>query len=124
MSLSSADEKEHHYGKPTPLGQPLTHTLTSRTTSTRAPPDLAFPYLTQEITGGATNEYRAETAEGYIRADDPEYGLHPVISLSTRISAGPSIARAKTFENKKLVTWVTNDRENPHNWGHVRRWCK
>jgi hypothetical protein len=104
------------------LGPSLTHTVTSE--SHRHPPDLAFPYLTQEITSGATNEYRAETAEGYIRADDPDYGLHPIISCSTRVSVATTLARQKTFENKKLVTWVTNDPGNPHNWGTARRWCK
>jgi hypothetical protein len=118
MPLSPSPTKE----KATPLGQPLTHTLTSE--SRRHPPDLAFPYLTQQTTSGATNEYRAETAEGYITADDPDYGLHPIISCSTRVSVATTFARQKTFENKKLVTWVSNDKENPQNWGKGIRWCE
>lgn len=128
MSRGSEDVQKysytHHYYSTMSekLGSPLSHTLS--TASRRQAPDLSFPYLTQETTSGATNEYRVETAEGYITADDPDHGLHPILSCSTRISVASTFGRQKTLENKKLVTFVDKDRENPHNWGVARRWCK
>lgn len=100
---------------------PLEHTFSAR--SQRGVADLSFPYLTQETSIGATNAYRAETAEGYIRADDPEHGLHPILSCSTRQSIATTFDRQITkLEDKKIVTWVERDPENPWNWSVFRRW--
>lgn len=108
----------------TGLNNTITNT-TSRASRRAHPPDLSFPYLTQDLGEGATNEYRAETAEGYIRADDPDFGLHPVISMSTRVSRTQTLNRQKSkIDDKKLVTWKERDPENPWNWGVARRWCK
>lgn len=100
---------------------PLEHTFSS--SSRRTVPDLSFPYLTQETSIGATNAYRAETAGGYIRADDPEHGLHPILSASTRHSVATTFEQQiSKLEDKKIVTWVERDPENPWNWSVLRRW--
>ncbi|RSH80820.1 hypothetical protein EHS25_006989 [Saitozyma podzolica] len=45
---------------------------------THVPPDVALPCLTTNISrGGTTNEYRTETAEGYVTPDEGENRLRP-----------------------------------------------
>ncbi|OCF72400.1 membrane transporter [Kwoniella mangroviensis CBS 8886] len=110
-------------------GEPLGRTITSGTTASRRhAPDLSFPYLTTDISrGGITDEYRTETRQGFIPMDDPDNGLRPVQSrLSTlhgdRFVLHDTEKGAAALKNKKLVTWLENDPENPRNWSNFRRW--
>jgi multidrug resistance protein len=103
--------------------QAVTSTVSRRTTR-----DLAFPSLTQAVTFGSTNEYRAETEAGYIRANELENGLAPIASVGehgVHEPVDPVLARqiTKAVEDKKIVTWRENDPENPWNWGVARRWA-
>ncbi|WOO76704.1 putative MFS-type transporter8 [Vanrija pseudolonga] len=112
---------------PAPAHAPLTRTTTGRSirsVSARNAPDLSFPYLTSDPSEGVTGEYHAETERGYITADDPEFGLRPILSASTRHSvATEGFARVKSrLDDKKLVTWTPGDKENPWEWSHARRW--
>lgn len=97
--------------------------------SRRTTRDLAFPSLTQAVTFGSTNEYRAETEAGYIRANELENGLAPITSMGshhTLTAADSALARqvTKAVQDKKIVTWRENDPENPWNWSVTRRWGK
>lgn len=98
------------------------------TASRRAPPDLAFPYLTTDMSrGGITQEYRIETREGFIPANDAEYGLQPMRSRATTIHGDRFVLHDKEkggMGEKKLVTFQEGDPQNPRNWSKSRRWSK
>lgn len=107
------------------LNNPLSHTFSA--VSRRTTRDLAFPSLTQAVTFGSTNEYRAETEAGYIRANELENGLVPIASVGehgVHAHVDPELARqiTKAVEDKKIVTWYDDDPENPWNWSVARRW--
>lgn len=105
------------YAAGTELGNRLTHTLSSESQRIRG---LDFPSLTQQ-SSHLNNVYRAETAEGYIRPDDP--GLSPILSGSTHHSVATTFSRQMTqLADKKIVTWNEGDKENPWNWSKARRW--
>ncbi|ODN73705.1 hypothetical protein, variant [Cryptococcus amylolentus CBS 6039] len=99
---------------------------TTTSGSRRGPPDLAFPYLTTDISrGGITEEYRVETREGYIPMDDPERGLQPARSRASTLHGDQFVLHDKEkggMGDKKLVTWLENDPENPRNWSKLYRW--
>ncbi|WVQ94617.1 hypothetical protein IAU59_001697 [Kwoniella sp. CBS 9459] len=106
------------------LGTTLSRTTTSG--SRRHAPDLAFPYLTTDISrGGITDEYRTETREGYIPMDDPDSGLRPVQSRLSTLHGDRFVLHDKEkggLGEKKLVTWKEADPENPRNWSALYRW--
>ncbi|GFZ48481.1 Polyamine transporter 2 [Saitozyma sp. JCM 24511] len=103
-------------------GEPL------RRGGSHVPPDIAFPYLTTDISrGGVTTEYRAETAQGYVSPIDPDNGLREAPSRLSTVQ-GRFVLREEGadceegLKEKKLVTWEKNDPENPWNWSKARRW--
>jgi hypothetical protein len=87
------------------------------------PPDIAFPYLTTDISrGGVTTEYRAETAQGYVSLREAPSRLS---TAQGRFALREDHAdREGGLKEKKLVTWEKNDSENPWNWSKARRWCE
>ncbi|ORY35073.1 putative membrane transport protein [Naematelia encephala] len=88
-------------------------------------PDLAFPYLTTATSrGGFTEEYRAETQRGYISFDDPDLGLQRTRSRATTLHRQATLRDTELgdISEKKLVSWKTDDPENPRNWSTLRRW--
>lgn len=105
-------------------GEPL------RRGGSHAPPDIAFPYLTTDISrGGVTTEYRAETAQGYVSPIDPDNGLREAPSRLSTVQGRfvlreEGADREEGLKEKKLVTWEKNDPENPWNWSKARRWCE
>ncbi|AFR92671.1 membrane transporter [Cryptococcus neoformans C23] len=105
-------------------GHPLERAITNA--SRRAPPDLAFPYLTTDTSrGGITQEYRVETRAGFIPADDVDHGLQPMRSRATTIQGDRFVLHDKEkggMCEKKLVTFLEGDPQNPRNWSKSRRW--
>ncbi|WVR03029.1 hypothetical protein IAU60_000018 [Kwoniella sp. DSM 27419] len=89
-------------------------------------PDLAFPYLTTDISrGGMTDEYRTETRQGYIPMDDPDTGLRPVKSRQSTLHGDRFVLHDKEkggLGDKKLVTWREHDPLSPRNWSSRYRW--
>lgn len=105
------------YDQGAELGNRLTHTLSSSSQRIRG---LDFPSLTQQ-SSHLNNIYRAETAQGYIRPDEP--GLSPILTGSTHHSIATTFSRQMTqLADKKIVTWTEGDKANPWNWGKARRW--
>lgn len=86
-------------------------------------PDLSFPFQTTNIDqGGFTDEYRAVTKEGYIPAD---HALRPIPSHDSAIP--PALRdpeKARALSDKKLVTFVPDDPEDPRNKPNWFKWCK
>ncbi|WWD22602.1 hypothetical protein CI109_107095 [Kwoniella shandongensis] len=118
-----------HHTKPPAVGDNSPINPLERTTSSashRHVPDLAFPYITTDTTrGGITDEYRTETAEGYISVDDPDTGLRPMRSRASTLHGDRFVLHDKEkggMGNMKLVTFRENDPENPRNWSKFKRW--
>ncbi|KIY37113.1 membrane transporter [Cryptococcus gattii E566] len=105
------------------FGHPLERTVTA---SHRAVPDLAFPYLTTDTSrGGLTQEYRVETRAGFISADDVDRGLRPMRSRATTIHGDRFVLHNREkggMGDKKLVTFLEGDPQNPRNWSKLYRW--
>ncbi|WVQ82942.1 hypothetical protein IAT38_005078 [Cryptococcus sp. DSM 104549] len=122
--LHRAPTAASHHGATDGQGHPLERVATSA--SRRGPPDLAFPYLTTDTSrGGITEEYRTETRQGYIPMDDPDRGLQPMRSRASTLHGDRFVLHDKEkgdMGNKKLVTFLENDPENPRNWSVFRRW--
>lgn len=106
------------------FGHPLERTVTPA--SHRAVPDLAFPYLTTDTSrGGLTQEYRVETRAGFISADDVDRGLRPMRSRATTIHGDRFVLHDREkggMGDKKLVTFLEGDPQNPRNWSKLYRW--
>ncbi|WRT63125.1 uncharacterized protein IL334_000028 [Kwoniella shivajii] len=121
-------DHEHNNQDEHGQGEPLGRSVTSGTTASRRHvPDLAFPYITTDISrGGITDEYRTETRQGYISMDDPDNGLRPVQSRLSTLHGDRFVLHNDKEKgglgNKKLVTWLEKDPENPRNWTKFRRW--
>lgn len=134
LSLTDSDGDHDHITRiPTSTshrtadyGHPLERAITNA--SRRAPPDLAFPYLTTDTSrGGITQEYRVETRAGFIHADDVDHGLQPMRSRATAIHGDRFVLHDKEkggMCEKKLVTFLEGDPQNPRNWSKSRRWSK
>ena len=86
-------------------------------------PDLSFPFQTTNIEqGGFTDEYRAVTKSGYIPADT---ALRPIPSHhSEKPAALRDPEKARELSDKKLVTFVPDDPEDPRNKSYWYKWCK
>lgn len=85
--------------------------------------DLSFPFMTTNIEqGGFTDEYRTVTKEGYVHAD---LALRPIPSHHSDIpGALRDPEKARELSNKKLVTFVPDDPEDPRNLSYWFKWCK
>lgn len=83
--------------------------------------DLSFPSQTTDVArAGFTDEYRATTRTGLIRADT---ALRPIPS---RASATPTVLVGDVEKNRlkdvRFVTWRDSDPEDPRNWSNAYRW--
>ena len=86
-------------------------------------PDLSFPFQTTNIDqGGFTDEYRMVTKEGYVPA---ELALRPIPSHhSVTPPALRDPEKHRDISDKKLVTFVPDDPEDPRNHPNWFKWCK
>lgn len=119
--LPPASTPEEHSSASTLHDTPgLSHNLHRAPTHDSGRADLSFPAQTTDVAqAGYTDEYRATTRTGLIRADA---ALRPIPS---RVSATPTAlldAEKTHLKDYQLVTWKEGDPEDPRNWSKTYRW--
>ncbi|EKM53821.1 uncharacterized protein PHACADRAFT_211461 [Phanerochaete carnosa HHB-10118-sp] len=84
-------------------------------------PDLSFPFQTTNIEeGGFTEEYRIVTKAGYIPGD---LALRPIPSHhSEKPAALRDPEKTRALSDKKLVTFIPDDPEDPRNKPNWFKW--
>ena len=84
--------------------------------------DLSFPFQsTNTEQGGFTEEYRTVTKEGYIQGN---LALRPIPSHTS--DTPPALRdpeKARALSDKKLVTFVPDDPDDPRNLPNWFKWC-